>query len=247
MKQTIFFDLDDTLVYCNKYFYASIRQFAAALAAELGEWRVTVAEIEEKQTEIDVAGIQQLGFASDHFPQSFVETYRYFADRYGIARSASMENLWWEIGQRVYEHEVEPYPFMQETLDKLASAGHELHLYTGGEQPIQQRKIDAMKLNLYFEDRIYVRKHKNNEALEAILAAGGFEREQTWMIGNSIRTDVIPALTAGIHAIHMKVDAEWAYNVAEIAVQPRGAFLTLDNLPAVPPAIDGYLLNKLIV
>ncbi|MWC28216.1 HAD family hydrolase [Paenibacillus sp. MMS18-CY102] len=242
MKQNLFFDLDDTLVYCNKYFYLVIEQFTDAMATWFqGYEGITPQAIKDKQTEIDIAGVHIVGFKSDHFPESFVDTYRYFSDLTGRARSDAEENFLWKLGRSVYEHAVEPYPFMEETLNHLASQGHELHLYTGGELLIQRRKIEQLQLERYFGSRIYIRRHKNNEALESILHEGAFNRDETWMIGNSIRTDVVPALKAGIHAIHMKIDSEWAYNNIAIEVQPRGAFMTLQSLPDVPPAIHSYV------
>ncbi|XEC92550.1 HAD family hydrolase [Paenibacillus tarimensis] len=241
MKQTILFDLDDTLIYCNKYFYMVIDQFVDLMSTWFAGYGLDADAIRDKQTEIDIAGVQANGFKSDHFPQSFIETYRYFSGMTGRSRTSSEEDLLWKLGQSVYDYEVEPYPNMEETLDRLAENGHELHLYTGGETLIQRRKIDRMQLERYFGPRIYIRRHKNNAALEQILSEGGFNREQTWMVGNSIRTDVVPALTAGIHAIHMKIDTEWLYNVVQFDIEPKGAFFTLERLIDVPDTIHGYL------
>ncbi|UVI27648.1 HAD family hydrolase [Paenibacillus spongiae] len=244
MKQTLLFDLDDTLIYCNKYFYSVIDQFVQDMTAWFHGYNLTGTAVRDKQTEIDLARIKVDGFKSDHFPQSFIDTYRHFSSLYGRARSAVEEDFLWKLGRSVYEHQVEPYPMMEETLDSLASQGHELHLYTGGELLIQERKIKQMRLELYFGSRIYIRSHKNIEAMEEILSTGGFDRTTTWMIGNSIRTDVVPALTAGIHAIHMKSDSEWVYNITGIDVIPKGAFYTLDQLSDVPKTINEYLRER---
>ncbi|WP_183600393.1 HAD family hydrolase [Paenibacillus phyllosphaerae] len=241
MKQKILFDLDDTLIYCNKYFYHVIDQFVDAMTTWFNGTGLTPAVIREKQTEIDIAGVHAEGFKSDHFPESFIKTYRHFSTLYGRARSAVEEDFLWQLGRSVYDHQVEPYPFMEETLDRLASSGHELHLYTGGEVLIQERKIKQVQLERYFQQRIYVRSRKNIDAMEDIIATGGFDRSHTWMIGNSIRTDIVPALTAGIHAIHMQTDSEWAYNIVGIDVEPKGAFFTLNQLKEVPVTIHGYL------
>ncbi|MFD0958971.1 HAD family hydrolase [Paenibacillus chungangensis] len=241
-KQQIMFDLDDTLIYCNKYFFYVIEQFADLLT----EWfahtgLVTKEEIRDYQMGRDTALISVSGFKSEHFPQSFIDTYIHFCDLTGRARHKKEQELLWKMGMDVYEHETEPYPYMEETLDKLAEAGHGLHLYTGGESPIQRRKIEAMGLEKYFGSNIYIRQQKNIEALEGILSKGKFQRDHTWMIGNSIRTDVVPALTAGIHAIHMQTKLEWHYNVVGIDVAPKGAFFTLELLKQVPEAIHQYL------
>jgi putative hydrolase of the HAD superfamily len=241
MKQKILFDLDDTLVYCNKYFHFILDQFTDEMTSWYTPAGISRASIMEKQIEIDIARVQVEGFKSEHFPQSLIDTYRHFQNITGRAASPLEEEKLWKLGQSVYELDVEPYPLMEETLDSLASTGHELHLYTGGDMLIQRRKIDQMKLERYFQDRIYVRLHKNTAALEQILSDGPFERENTWMIGNSVRTDVLPALQCGINAVYLKQEAEWTYNVIPIDAKPRGALLTLTALPQVPPAIYDYL------
>lgn len=242
MKQQIMFDLDDTLIHCNKYFYMVIDQFISAMTTWFeAHPEVTIDAIRDKQMEIDIAAVAVNGFKSEHFPQSFVDTYKHYSTVTGRKRSPQEENLLWKMGLSVYEHDIEPYPNMEHTLYSLAESGHELHLYTGGELLIQQRKIQSLNLERYFESRIYIRRLKNSDALENILSTGIFDRNSTWMIGNSIRTDVVPALTAGIHAIHMRAVSEWQFNVMQIEVEPKGAFLTLDHLKDVPDAIHQYL------
>lgn len=243
MKQTLLFDLDDTLIHCNKYFNLILDQFADEMTTWFGPYGITKAAVVEKQNEIDIAGVHIVGFQPDHFPQSFVETYRYYQSLTGRARSVLEEEKLWKLGIGVFEHEFEPYPFMEETLDSLRTRGHELHLYTGGDPLVQQRKIERLRLERYFEDRIYVRMHKNQEALEQILSGGAFDRSHTWMIGNSVRTDVLPALGCGINAVYLKQQVEWNYNLLPIETKPRGAFLTLSALPEVPPAIHNYVLK----
>ncbi|THF79504.1 HAD family hydrolase [Cohnella fermenti] len=241
MKQTLLFDLDDTLIYCNKYFHLTLEQFADTMMDWFSSYSPARGEFLTKHTEIDIAGVKVLGFLSEHFPQSFVDTYLFFCERYGRSPDEKEKKLLWEIGISVYEHEAEPYPHMDATLTFLRESGHELHLYTGGDPVIQKRKIERLQLERYFDDRIYVRMHKNTEALKGILTDGAFDSGRTWMIGNSIRTDVVPALECGLNAIYMKRDQEWMFNMIPIDAAPQGAFLTLSDLSEVPPAIEDYL------
>ncbi|CAM3868052.1 HAD family hydrolase [Cohnella lubricantis] len=243
MKQNILFDLDDTLIYCNKYFNLVSDQFADMMTDWFSPFGVTREELASKHLEIDIAGVKIHGFKSDHFPQSFVETYRYYSKLTGRSMSPKEEKLLWELGMSVYDHEVEPYPAMNETLDSLVQDGHQLHLYTGGDIAVQQRKIERMNLERYFQDRIYIRMHKNTDALKGILNDGRFDKNHTWMIGNSLRTDVLPALECGLHAIYLKREDEWKFNILNVDTPPRGALLTLTELADVPPAIDEYLVK----
>lgn len=239
--QQILFDLDDTLIYCNKYFMIVIDQFLDLTGTWFQGYDVTVKQIRDKQVELDVAGLNDTGFVSDHFPQSFVMTYRHFCDLTGRSADRAEEAELWKLGRSVYDQPVEAYPGMTETLSMLLEAGHELHLYTGGEADIQQRKIDRLGLAAYFGDRMYIRQHKNADALERILSEGRFDRSRTWMIGNSLRTDVAPALQAGIHAIHFKQAKEWKYNVIEFESTPEDRLFTVTALEEVPGVIESYL------
>ncbi|MNI20404.1 dUMP phosphatase [compost metagenome] len=240
-KQQIIFDLDDTLVYCNKYFELILTQFADMLTDWLGSDRITTKDIRSKQTEIDVAGVQKIGFASHHFPESLIDTYRYFCNELNLNKDTAKENLLMKLGMSVYEQEIEPYPGMVETLNLLQHEGHELFLYTGGETVIQQRKIEQMRLADYFQDRIFIRQHKNVEALEAILTSRYFSREQTWMIGNSLRTDIAPALSAGINSIYIKHPDEWTFNIIELHHELNQTMYTVASLVEVPQVINHKL------
>jgi putative hydrolase of the HAD superfamily len=246
MKQTILFDLDDTLIHCNRYFFMIIDQFAEWMADRFRREGLDPAEVRRVQAELDIAGVQVVGFDSEHFPRSFVETYRHFAARFGAKPAREDEETVWRLGRSVYELETEPYPHMEETLKRLQEEGHELHLYTGGDPEIQRRKIDRFGLQRFFGSRIHIRRHKDEKALEEIASTCGFDRSRTWMIGNSLRTDVIPALKAGIHAIHVQAEKEWQYNIARIDVEPKGAFIRLKRLKDVPDAIAGYVRSRMI-
>ncbi|URN93907.1 MAG: HAD family hydrolase [Candidatus Pristimantibacillus lignocellulolyticus] len=240
MSQQILFDLDDTLIYCNRYFFRAIDKFAEQVVSWFNHPMVTIDEVKTKQTQLDTLLIAESGFKSEHFPQSFIETYYHYCQLIGRASSPIEIDTLQKLGRAVYGHETEAYPHMEDTLKQLTEQGHQLHLYTGGEQKIQLRKIQDMSLDRYFDDRIYIRQLKNIAALDELLTANSFERERTWMIGNSIRNDIVPALSAGIHAIHVVVPDEWCYNIIDVNVEPKGQFLSVQSLQQIPPFISRY-------
>lgn len=244
LRQQIIFDLDDTLVHCNKYFESVLKQFTNQLLDWFDGHSLTKEQIRAKQTEIDIAGVHQVGFASVHFPESLVDTYRFFCHSLGRDCSPGEEDFLYQLGMSVYSQEVEPYPGMVETLDLLQGQGHELFLYTGGEAVIQKRKIEQMRLAEYFEDRIYIRQHKNVEALEEILRSNDFDRKRTWMIGNSLRTDIVPAVTSGINTIYIKLPNEWSYNIVELKQDTDTSMYTVSALTEVPVIISEHLAVK---
>jgi putative hydrolase of the HAD superfamily len=243
--QTILFDLDDTLIHCNKYFDAVLDQFADLLSVWFAAYRLTEETAKKKQLEIDIAGVNVHGFTNDHFPVSLVKTYHYFSDLYGRTSSRHEEEELLALGKSVYNLQVEPYPGMVETLDRLQADGHHLYLYTGGVTAHQHKKIKSVKLETYFGDRIFVRQHKTAEALEEIVRELGLNRSESWMIGNSIRTDVMPALKAGLNVIYIPAIQEWEYNIVEITEEPKGFFLKLRHLHEVPDALSEAISKQI--
>ncbi|TBL78684.1 HAD family hydrolase [Paenibacillus thalictri] len=242
-KQTILFDLDDTLIYCNKFFDLVVDQFVDQLETWFHGYRITYEELKKKQADIDMARVLKLGFSPDHFPQSFVDVYNYYSNLTGRDRQEDEIIRLRELGASVYRHQIEPLPYMEETLMELQGEGHSLHLYTGGDRSVQMRKVRDAGLERFFGDRIYVAQHKATPFLETIIRDRALELTSTWMIGNSLRTDVIPALESGIHSIFIPAETEWAYNNVEINVKPKGAFLTVHTLREVPEAIDTYVAS----
>ncbi|WP_150268091.1 HAD family hydrolase [Paenibacillus tepidiphilus] len=237
LKQQIIFDLDDTLVHCNKYFDLILGQYFELMSDWFGGDGIVTGDIRTKQVEIDVETVNTSGLASENFPKSLIATYRYFAARFNRPSDPEKERQLMKLGLSVYDQEIEAYPGMVETLDTLKQEGHDLYLYTGGDDTIQQRKIEQMKLDIYFDDRIFIRQHKNVESLEDILRTHRFERPRTWMIGNSLRTDVLPAVTAGINSIYLKQQNEWLYNLIELQREMQQSVTTITGITEVPPVI----------
>jgi putative hydrolase of the HAD superfamily len=238
--QSILFDMDDTLLHCNKYFELVTEQFVDQMETWFHGYGIKQQEIRSKQAELDVAAVHSYGFTAEHFPQSFVDTYEHFSDLEGRPKSKAEAKFLLKLGHSVYEQEIEAYPNMKETLTALKSRGHELSLYTGGVKEVQLSKVARFGLDEFFQDRIFIALHKNTEAMEEVLVNNGLDRRRTWMIGNSIRTDIVPALENGIHSIHIPAIHEWDYNNVDIRVQPRSTFLRLSSLHEVPEAIERH-------
>src|SRR5438128_2034994 len=127
-KQTILFNLDDTLAYCNRYF----NQVIGIFTEQMIKWfdAFTKEEIRQKQLEIDLEAIDEYGLISARFPESFVSTYKYFCDLTGKETKKSDIDSLRELGCKVFKIPVEPIPYMNETLQQLKEAGHELYLHT---------------------------------------------------------------------------------------------------------------------
>lgn len=238
-KQNIIFNLDDTLIECNKYFHLVNEQYAALMK----EWfpGIPADTVRAKQVEYDLAVVDKNGLTVDHVSQSFMSAYGFFCKETGKTPRQEEVHRLEELGNSVFTMPVEPLPHMYETLEELKAAGHELYLHTGGEEKNQWRKITQLQLAAYFDNRVFISRHKDVEALAKIMDRMEFNPAVTWMVGNSLRTDILPGLEQGINVIYIPAPNEWHYNVVDITVQPKGAFLTLGSLNQVPDAILGYI------
>lgn len=236
-KLNIIFNLDDTLIHGNKYFMQVINQFTDQMI----RWFPSVSreDIKKKQLHIDIEKVDKYGLTLDHFPQSFVDTYAFYCEETGRQQKEEDILLLRELGYSVFDMPVEPLPDMYETLERLKGQGHELYLHTGGEEENQRRKITQLELATYFENRIFISKRKDTTALSDIMKTTKFDPAITWMVGNSLRTDILPALELGVHAIYIPPEKEWEYNMVEIHIEPKAAFLQLGSLKEVPDAIVG--------
>lgn len=243
-KQNILFNLDDTLSYCNRYFNLVIDEFAEQMMAWFDS--LTEEEIKQKQLQLDIAAISQHGLKSDRFPESFVGTYKYFCDVSEREKKKDEIQYLRELGFKVFEIPVEPIPFMNETLQRLKEDGHELYLHTGGDEANQRRKITQLELAAYFEHRIFISEHKDTTALSDILKTIKADPNVTWMVGNSLRTDIVPALEMDIHAIYIPAEHEWQYNMVDVNVEDSRPFLTVDSLQEVPDVIDQHIQNQIM-
>ncbi len=243
-KQNILFNLDDTLSYCNRYFNLVIDEFADQMMAWFDS--ITERDIKQKQLQLDVALISEHGLKSDRFPESFVGTYKYYCDLTGREKKKDEIQYLRELGFKVFEIPVEPIPSMNETLQRLKEEGHKLYLHTGVDEANQLRKISQLELTTYFEHRIFISEHKDTTALSDILKTIKADPNVTWMVGNSLRTDIVPALEMDIHAIYIPAENEWQYNIVEINVEHSSAFITVDSLQEVPDVIDKRIQDQMM-
>jgi putative hydrolase of the HAD superfamily len=88
-------------------------------------------------------------------------------------------------------------------------------MFTKGDLDEQRVKIDRSGLGRYFEHAVIVRE-KNQAAYENLTREQRFEPSQTWMIGNSPKSDINPALAAGLNAVFVPHARTWILEHAEV-------------------------------
>lgn len=200
MRQTLIFDADDTLWENNVVFERVIDDFLGWLAHPT----LDRAELRTILDDIERANCAVHGYGSTVFLRSLHDCLERLRER--PATAAEQQQIL-ELADALVNHEVELIPGVAETLDELA-ARHHLLLLTKGDNEEQQRKIDASGLDHHFTSVHIVREKHAGTYLE-LVEEHSLRPEHAWMIGNSPKSDILPARRAGLNAVFIPNASTW--------------------------------------
>lgn len=161
-----------------------------------------------KLDEIDISHITKQGFAKERYPYSLVKTYHYFCREFGKKIDKQKEKEISDIGWGVFQQIPELVEGVDLVLNNLKNR-YRLILATLGDPEIQHKKIIQTGLKAYFH-AIYVLNYKTAEEYLQILKKHNLKKEKTWIIGNSVRSDLNPGLRLGLNCILIPADT-WKY------------------------------------
>ena len=211
-SEVLLIDADDTLWENNIYFervIASVQMMLRPLGVTPEEFRGHLNEAERKHIVIH-------GYGTENFTRSLVATYERFLPP---GSDSSMSSKVRDLGLGIMDHPLELLDGVQETLDYLAPR-HTLFLVTKGDRGEQTRKIEASKLRSYFRD-VEILSEKNAAAFKQLMKKGSWDPVRTWMVGNSPRSDINPAISAGINAVYIPHPHTWVLEHEEPVQHPR--------------------------
>lgn len=206
-EQTLIFDADDTLWENNVLFERVIADFLDWLEHPT----LDRAEIRTILDDIEAANAAAHGYGSKVFLRSLADTLRHLREQPATAEEARRID---ELAAALIEHRVALYPGVDETLAELAGR-HDLLLLTKGQLDEQRRKVDASDLAHHFRD-IHIVDEKDIDTYRWLAGKHGLAPERTWMIGNSPKSDIIPARQAGMNAVFIPNDDTWVLEHAEV-------------------------------
>ena len=211
--QTLLIDADDTLWENNVYFERAIAAFISYL-----DHRVhTREEVREHLNKCERETIAKHGYGLKSFRRSLVACFE------ELSHSPVTDEKHARIvafAESIAEQEIELLPGVAATLQAL-QARHKLILVTKGNTEEQNEKLDRSGLRPFFT-ATEVLQEKHQDAYVELAARHGFEADHTWMIGNSPRSDINPALAAGLNAVFIPHDFTWVLE-HEVVDQPKGA------------------------
>ncbi len=200
-RQFLILDADDTLWENNIYFETAFDQFCDYL----GHSSLSPAEIRGVLDEIERVNAKIHGYGCRNFARNLGECLRRLAER--DIGDADLEAVR-EFAHAILEKPIELIEGVEETVAEL-SGRHDLTVFTKGDPDEQRLKIERSGLARYFEHTAIV-KEKDKASYDQLVADRGLPFERTWMIGNSPKSDINPALAAGLKAVYVPHPRTWS-------------------------------------
>jgi putative hydrolase of the HAD superfamily len=214
-KPTLILDADDTLWENELYYEQAIAGFAALMAAQ-GFDRLAAQYMAET---VDHVRVSLVGYGPLEFARSLVVAYERLCRNHARPVVPEVADAVWRIGQVVVEHPIALLDGVAETLPRLGDR-FRLLLLTKGDCEVQQSKLALSGLAPFFEG-VHVVAEKDAGVLRQLVADYGLRPEQTWMVGNSPRSDINPALEVGLGAVYIPRPHTWEVEREAIADPER--------------------------
>ena len=229
----VFVDADDTLWECAAL-YDKAKSEYAHLLREVG---IEEPDLLEQLDELDLARVPQHGLTPERFIGSMVLLYEQLATKYGspvyldtVRKIESLSSI--ILSPPILYDDTIPF------LDRMSQLGH-LCLVTAGDYNVQSAKVRASGLAHYFKG-IYILPTKTTETVKLILESLGVEPSNCWFIGNSPRSDALPAIKLGMKAILVQRQT-WAYD--DIPQEERELLSSLHKASTLLEAYSIVLSN----
>jgi putative hydrolase of the HAD superfamily len=220
--EVIGLDGDDTLWHSESHFAEAHDTFAAVLAPYTDPEFDVVA----RHYETELRNLEVFGYGVKGFTLSMIETAIEVTD--GRIRAAEIRRLL-DLGKAMLTHPVELLDGVGDAVDALALAGYRLVLITKGDLFHQEQKLAASGLGERF-DHVEIVSEKDERTYRRLMDRLGVAPARFCMVGNSLRSDVVPVLALGGRAVHVPYAITWVHEEAA----HDGGVPTLASLAELP-------------
>ncbi|MBN2280158.1 MAG: HAD family hydrolase [Candidatus Marinimicrobia bacterium] len=200
--RVIGFDADDTL-WINESYYLEAEEKFCHLVSEFANRE----EASRALFETEISNLNCYGYGIKAFTLSLLETA--FKISRGLISADKLQKIL-SIAKEMIQKPVELLAGVEEVLKTLHEKGFELIVATKGDLLDQERKLEKSGIEKYFH-HIEIMSEKKAENYQKLLNHLDIEPTQFLMIGNSVKSDVLPVLELGGHAIHVPFHTTWAH------------------------------------
>jgi len=209
-------DADDTLWENNIYFEQAIHAFVTFLDHS----RLSREEVRSVLDEVE----RLMGYGTVNFTKSLVETYHRLAEK--DLQEEDVEQVR-RFGEQIGTQPLQLLEGVRETLDYL-SPRHDLFLLTKGDNEEQKLKVERSGIEEYFKQVVIV-PEKDVTTYHRVVDELRIDPQRAWMVGNSPRSDINPALAAGLNAVYIPHPHTWHLEHEEVQNTGEGRLLTLST------------------
>jgi putative hydrolase of the HAD superfamily len=230
MFDTIAFDADDTLWH-NEDLYLSIQERFARLLTTYQDEDV----IHRKLYETEMRNLELYGYGIKAFTLSMIETAIELTEGQICGRDIQIII---DFAKEMRQAPVKLLDGVEEVLAGLVAAGYRLLLITKGDLFDQESKFARSGLAPYF-DIVEIVSDKSVETYAGLLAKHKLTPERFLMVGNSLRSDVLPVLTLGAQAVHIPYHTTWIHEVVEPPSDDPPGYHELAHIAQLPDLIGG--------
>ncbi len=216
---TIAFDADDTLLVNETYFRDTEARFAALI--DRFETRNT---LDQQLFLKEMQNLPVYGYGIKGFMLSMVECAIEISN--GNVSTAEIQSIL-AMGKEMIEHPVELLPGIEPVLQQLQDR-YRLLVLTKGDLLDQERKLAASGLGAYFH-HVEVMSDKTPEKYQRLLEHLEINPNEFLMIGNSLKSDVLPIVEIGAKAIHIPFHTTWAHEQVSDGEAERADYFTISS------------------
>ncbi len=220
--KVIGFDADDTLWVNETYFRDAEEQFASLL-----ENYETKNKIDQELFRMEMNNLDLYGYGIKGFMLSMIESAMELSNNQ-VSQATLSQIL--TLGKNMISHPVELLEGVKEVLDVLARQ-YRLIVLTKGDLLDQERKLERSGLSEYFH-HVEVLSDKKETNYQNLLDHLEIDVKEFLMIGNSLRSDILPILNIGAQAVHVPFHTTWKHEIVS-EVDENHQYLTLNGLKQV--------------
>jgi putative hydrolase of the HAD superfamily len=229
--EVVAFDGDDTLWHSESHFVDAHESFVALVAPYVdGDPSV----IDQRVVATERTNLAIYGYGAKAFTLSLIESAIELTEGRITSREISAILA---VGKRLADHPIELLDGVEEVVSELAEAGRRLIVVTKGDLFHQEAKVAGSGLADRFA-RVEIVSEKDVATYRRVMAATGVAPENFLMIGNSVRSDVLPVVELGGHAAHLPYVYTWELERVPDADAGRHGFHELRSIRELPGLVE---------
>ncbi len=219
--KVIGFDADDTLWVNETYFRETEEQFASLL-----EGYETKNKIDQELFKMEIKNLELYGYGIKGFVLSMIESALDLSN-HKLPQETLSKIL--ELGKTMLRQPVELLDGIEDVLQALEQKGYRLIVLTKGDLLDQERKLEKSGLSKYFH-HVEVLSDKKESNYKNLLEHLEINVKEFLMVGNSLKSDVIPLLNIGALAIHIPFHTTWVHETVSKKEEQENNYLKLNSI-----------------